>query len=88
MGNGRTNDDNKSGIVFPQTNNWMANVTHHHCDVKGHRVNDYPDLIDAQRKKFWDDHNAANQAKTATPNPGKDVENVAVAVEKRYCTGI
>ena len=50
--------------------------------MKGHHVNDCPDLTDAQRKKFWEDRNAANQAKTATPEPKKGVANAAVAKEK------
>ena len=49
---------------------------------KGHKVNDYPDLTDAQRKKFWDDQNTANQANTATPESKKGNVNVVIAVEK------
>ena len=66
VANGRTDAENKSGVAFAQTDNWVANITCHHCGVKGHRVNDCLDLTNAQRKKFWDDCNAANQVETAT----------------------
>ena len=60
VANGRNDAESDAGVVFAQTKNWVANVTCHHCDMKGHRVNNCPDLTDTQRKKFWEDCNAAN----------------------------
>ena len=82
MTNGRNDTDSNAGVAFALTKNWVANVTCHHCGIKGHCVNDCPDLTAAQRKKFLEDRNAANPAKTATPEPKKGVANAAVAVEK------
>ena len=42
--------DDDTGVQFAQTETWDANVTCHKCGKKGHRVNDCPDLTDAQRK--------------------------------------
>ena len=34
VANGRTDAENESGVAFTQTENWVANVTFHHCGVK------------------------------------------------------
>ena len=82
MTNGRNDTDSNAGVAFALTKNWVANVTCHHCGIKGHCVNNWFGLTDAQRKKFWEDYNAANQAKTAALEPKKSVADAAVAKEK------
>ena len=48
LASGPTNAENQSGVAFVQTEIWVANVTCHHCGVKGHRVNNCPDLTNTQ----------------------------------------
>ena len=47
----------ESGVDFSQADAWKSNTTCYTCGERGHRVNDYPKLDDAQREKFWADRN-------------------------------
>ena len=74
--------DDETGVAFAQTENWDANVTCHKCGVKGHRVNDCPDMTAAQIKKLWADRNTEYLEKQEVPEVKKGVANNDMAKDK------
>ena len=75
---GRAESGDESGVAFAQAQNWAQSVVCYNCDVMGHRVNEYPRVTHAQRKKFWEDNNISRCEKANT-EPKEDTANYTVA---------
>ena len=56
----------ESGVAFAQAQSWAHIMVCHHCGVKGHGVNECPNLTHAQRKQFWEERNKAGREKSNT----------------------
>ena len=53
-----TDSAGESGVALAQADVWQFNTTCYSYGERGHGVNDFPKLDNAQRENFWADYKA------------------------------